>query len=1178
MRPQACGAPPAFLRYDGAVFLMRACKADERSSTAAVDDNLASGMLILGADGVMMGPDGPMRPQDLLSPTTSPRALGRSSGPSLHSQSGTESAQSSNAINTVAMIGANEGAREREAQEGAAVKIQAVARGKAERKELHARAEEEAREREAQEGAAVKIQAVARGKAERKELHARAEEEAREWIPQFQTSCALPIELQGSRVDGDKVRDAFAKESSPASAPSVPSDRAVSPIDWTGDEAASSAGLASTIADVHQQRVNAHQHKVDSTSSTTRSDPSNADGLALLRKSSSMSSAGMSSASSTGLARDTDRVMILGGRRPSGGSTREGVSEDCAAEHAFLQKVVKQLESDDPQEATSAAAALEYLVSSSDPKREGGREGLLSCVQWSWSAEGAKANRRALGMFPGLWRNLLGLLMNSNPATQAQVCGAMSKLGFRNTKNVLEMIKYPKMLMALTDLLDMDKHPQTVVVQAWRVLQNFVSGMEEIKVVLCSTDHLVMRIKEACTRVGVAAEVRMRAVSVIMHASSSDEARLLLVKAKVAEEALQAVMSADINTEKDEATRIRATLASANLCGREERSILSTAPEMLRAIGETIVHAFHGTEYHHIKWSLAGVMLPLFNLSCSDSNKKVLSQCGTVVLLLQAVSEGAKVLLGRLGSENADKVEDRGDWSSETLEMILRTLANFTFDADAKEQMLKADALVILTDVLASLKAQRDSSDSSGGAPLWVSAILITKDILYMLSEKNEDMITEVRLQARGVDDDSVKHDDEAKPDGKQQHIMISYSWAQGKDFVVEVGAGLRNRGFDVWRDEEGSQLVRKMMGSSMEIMAQAIEYADVVVIFVSRAYRDSYNCKLEGKYAQVRERAGLTKILFVMMEEDYTPEANGGVDGWLGMLIGDHIYYPGWDPDKLDETVSELSRAIHKMRHDAQAPMAIELSKTSGPMAPERPPLTPSLGGSGSHAALTLGARRNHSSASSDDGIVLGRRENWGPYLRPRRGISAPFPADDLMGDDSDNFDQESGVEVSPPPPFCAVLCSSVDWLSTWLQVWVLGATKIMLTMLFWQGMLTPKTCPESVHAHSTGPSQRSAMGELVASRKGSFRRLGAYASPGSTGKLSRVDEGMRSSYLQHMSGDNGDSSLGAGVDKDTPEPPAGAGAKIGQTPSSESNDDISHMSPVGSLFSLRKYYVAQS
>jgi hypothetical protein len=37
-----------------------------------------------------------------------------------------------------------------------------------------------------------------------------------------------------------------------------------------------------------------------------------------------------------------------------------------------------------------------------------------------------------------------------------------------------------------------------------------------------------------------------------------------------------------MNSETEEsATRIRATLASANLCGREERSILTTAPAML---------------------------------------------------------------------------------------------------------------------------------------------------------------------------------------------------------------------------------------------------------------------------------------------------------------------------------------------------------------------------------------------------------------------------------------------------------------------------------------------------------------------------------------------------------------------------------------------------------------------
>ncbi len=39
-------------------------------------------------------------------------------------------------------------------------------------------------------------------------------------------------------------------------------------------------------------------------------------------------------------------------------------------------------------------------------------------------------------------------------------------------------------------------------------------------------------------------------------------------KARIAEEALEPVVSGAIRTEKEEATRIRATLASANLCGR----------------------------------------------------------------------------------------------------------------------------------------------------------------------------------------------------------------------------------------------------------------------------------------------------------------------------------------------------------------------------------------------------------------------------------------------------------------------------------------------------------------------------------------------------------------------------------------------------------------------------------
>jgi len=564
----------------------------------------------------------------------------------------------------------------------------------------------------------------------------------------------------------------------------------------------------------------------------------------------------------------------------------ETISSDKAgvqADAELLEKVVSQLQSDDPAAAKAAAADVEYLVSSSDPK------GVLSVGTWVWTSEGAKLNRKALGSFSNLWESLLGLLQDGDSETKACVCGAMSKLGFRNTTNVLAMIKFPGMLTALTQLLDVNAHPHNVPIQAWRVLQNCVSGIDEVKVILCSNNDVVWRMKEACARDGIPDEIRMRAVSVIMHASSSESAKMHLVKTRIPEEALQAVLSSQCNMKKGDATRIRATLASANLCGREERSILSTAPEMLREIVNVISHAMQGTEYFSIKWSLVGVMLPLFNLSCSDSNKKVLIECGTIELLLRGVNQGRAAYTTSVS-------HDDSEWSNETLELTLRTLANFTFDADARNQMIEQNALSVLQDVLMHLRSQHAKG----------KILVILQDLVFMLSEKNDKMIEQPSAQPLTVHP-GKKND---------QHIMISYSWSVGKAFVVEVARALRQQGHDVWRDEDGSKLVQKMMGSSMEIMAKAIELAEFVIIFVSRSYRDSYNCKLEGKYAQVRERAGLTRILFVMMEDDYTPQSPDGVDGWLGMLIGDSFWYQGWDFTKLDETVFEICKAIEKTRH----------------------------------------------------------------------------------------------------------------------------------------------------------------------------------------------------------------------------------------------------------------------
>lgn len=97
-----------------------------------------------------------------------------------------------------------------------------------------------------------------------------------------------------------------------------------------------------------------------------------------------------------------------------------------------------------------------------------------------------------------------------------------------------------------------------------------------------------------------------------------------------------------------------------------------------------LCHAMDETEYAGSKWSLAEVLLSLFNLSCSDANKEVLIDCGCVSALLRHVREFAP------GHEHSH-------------ELALGTLANLTFDVIATEQMIQQGSVEILTEVCFSL-------------------------------------------------------------------------------------------------------------------------------------------------------------------------------------------------------------------------------------------------------------------------------------------------------------------------------------------------------------------------------------------------------------------------------------------------------------------------------------------
>ena len=73
-----------------------------------------------------------------------------------------------------------------------------------------------------------------------------------------------------------------------------------------------------------------------------------------------------------------------------------------------------------------------------------------------------------------------------------------------------------------------------------------------------------------------------------------------------------------------------------------------------------------------------------------------------------------------------------------------------------------------------------------------------------------------------------------------KKYVMISYSWAQQAG-VLRVAAELKARGFTLWVD------VEQMQGCTIDAMALAVENAAVVLVCMSKEYKESVNCKYEA-------------------------------------------------------------------------------------------------------------------------------------------------------------------------------------------------------------------------------------------------------------------------------------------------------------------------------------------
>ena len=66
---------------------------------------------------------------------------------------------------------------------------------------------------------------------------------------------------------------------------------------------------------------------------------------------------------------------------------------------------------------------------------------------------------------------------------------------------------------------------------------------------------------------------------------------------------------------------------------------------------------------------------------------------------------------------------------------------------------------------------------------------------------------------------------------------MISYQWDH-QEILIDVRDALLEAGYKVWMD------IDQMGGSTLDAMANAVEEAKIVLMSVSKKYKDSANCR----------------------------------------------------------------------------------------------------------------------------------------------------------------------------------------------------------------------------------------------------------------------------------------------------------------------------------------------
>jgi len=206
---------------------------------------------------------------------------------------------------------------------------------------------------------------------------------------------------------------------------------------------------------------------------------------------------------------------------------------------------------------------------------------------------------------------------------------------------------------------------------------------------------------------------------------------------------------------------------------------------------------------------------------------------------------------------------------------VTGALWNLAFNSECKAAMLKEPGL---EDLIKELKASTRPDVAKNASGVWFH--------LHGHPHPVHDEKT----------DSKDKDDKKENNSSKNWDVMMSYNWAS-QPVMILLARKLQASGVRVWLD------IDQMTGSTLEAMAEAVEGSKMVIVGVSKKYKESPNCRTEAQYAfQLGKH-----IVPIMMHSAYKP------DGWLGALLGAQLWFDCTSDTKMEESFVNLFREVKK-------------------------------------------------------------------------------------------------------------------------------------------------------------------------------------------------------------------------------------------------------------------------